>query len=149
MVPSPIRFRTPDVDDREGHVRNEPRNTCTASKILVSMRCHVFSTSPQCSMCYHSNYERCVALCYVMLCCVMLCCMFISHAGCALACSVNPSSACWPFLARHSRGVKANIDLELQTHTATCSNIFTTQPPSWTTAPHPRVRTYAPINTPT
>jgi hypothetical protein len=39
--------------------------------------------------------------------------MVISHAACVAARLVDSSFACWPFLARHSRGVRANIDLEL------------------------------------
>ena len=39
--------------------------------------------------------------------------MVISHAACVVTCLVDSTFACWPFLARHSRGVRANIDLEL------------------------------------
>jgi hypothetical protein len=128
------------------------RGTRAQPSILVSIpwlfTCHALcvqysATVCAAERCYHSNYGRCVMLCYVML------CMLISHAACALACSVDSSFACWPFLARHSPGSEPTLTSSYKhTHSASCSSISTTQPPSWTTALHPCVGTNAPINTP-
>jgi len=89
---------------------------------------------------YHSKYRTRV---------VMFERMVISHAACVVACLVDSSFACWPFLARHSRGVRANIDLELhklrhlqQLHLYTISCHHGPQHPQYSHHPN-----NAPVNT--